>query len=79
MSKHRLTIAGICNTGCEVRVTAERHAADLQRFNGTATLTGNTGACGVQTYLTAEECERMADIFTEAARSLRAMEVSEAA
>lgn len=53
------------------RVTARRHSPDLASFDRTATVSIDTGACNVQTYMTPDECDELAAILTAAAREVR--------
>lgn len=71
MSTTKLVIDGVYDARCEVRVSANRHAADLSRFDSVATVTVGSGAFGLQTYLTPAECEELASMLLLAAKEVR--------
>ena len=55
------------------------HHTDPIHGHAVATVAIHTGAAHVQTYLTADECERLAAMLTTAAQEVRAMQGEEVA
>lgn len=73
MTTKTIECAAIFGRSTAFRVTARRHPSDLSSFDRTATVSVDTGACNVQTYLTPEQCDELAAMLTEAAQEVRHM------
>jgi hypothetical protein len=74
MSTTVIEVPGVFDTGLTFRLTAEPRDADLSAFAGRATFCIASGAFGVQTYMSPDECEELASMLMLAAKELRDME-----
>ena len=75
MSTNTLKVAGFGSTACEFRaVGGESYRGISSILNSFVTLVVNTGACGLQTYLTPEEAEHLAGMLAQAALEVREQE-----
>jgi hypothetical protein len=71
MTTQTIEVCNMFGRGTAFRMTARQHAADLASFNRFVTVSVDTGACNVQTYLTPDECEKLACMFMQAAADQR--------
>lgn len=63
----------------DFRISVDKHSDELRSFDRFATVGVSTGACSLQTYLTPNECEKLAAMLTAAAQEVRAMQGEEVA
>ena len=73
MSRRRTTLRAetINSAATEFNVSTCRNPADLSSFDRFVTVVVSTGACGVQSYLTPDECDELAAMLVQAAKEQR--------
>jgi hypothetical protein len=62
---------------CSFRVSVAEHDHDLERLDAFATVVVSTGACGVQLYLTPDNCRDLAKMFNAAAVAVEKLAIED--
>lgn len=80
MSTATIRCPAVHDTAVEFRVTGTNYReASLSSFNRFVTFIAQSGACGLQTYLTPDEAEELAGLLVKCALEVREQQVQKVA